>query len=267
MPNAAQADQDADGSGDACDCVPSNDVVYPGAPELCDGLNNDCNDPTWPAVPAAEADVDGDMWLVCEGDCDDAVAALHPGATELCNGADDDCDALVDEDELGFDTDSDGVHNACDNCRTVANAAQTDSDADRAGNACDNCPLDSNREQADVDHDAEGDVCDLDDGLILIRFHQPTLVEWQQEIGFASWNSYRGSLAVLRATGVYTQAPGSNPLAQRDCGLASPADGETVVPAAGDVAFWLVTGVSGGVEGSLGTNSAGAPRPNANPCP
>ena len=31
--------------------------------------------------------------------------------------------------------------------------------------------------------------------------------------------------------------------------------------------FALVTGVTGGVEGSLGTNSAGSSRPNSNPCP
>jgi hypothetical protein len=38
-------------------------------------------------------------------------------------------------------------------------------------------------------------------------------------------------------------------------------------PGPGEVAFNLVTGVAGGVESGLGTNSAGAPRPNANPCP
>ena len=35
----------------------------------------------------------------------------------------------------------------------------------------------------------------------------------------------------------------------------------------GKVKFSLVTGVTGGVESSLGTNSAGVPRANANPCP
>ena len=39
------------------------------------------------------------------------------------------------------------------------------------------------------------------------------------------------------------------------------------VPAPGEVAFNLVTGMAGGVESSLGTNSAGVPRVNANPCP
>ena len=39
------------------------------------------------------------------------------------------------------------------------------------------------------------------------------------------------------------------------------------VPSPGEVAFNLVTGMAGGVESSLGTNSAGVPRVNASPCP
>jgi N-acetylneuraminic acid mutarotase len=288
LANAGQADQDGDGIGDACDACPatpdadvdhdgattctdcddSNADVYPGAPARCDGINNDCNNPSWPSVVGTpDADADGDTWLVCEGDCNDSVTAAHPGAIEICDGIDDDCDALIDEDELGVDTDGDNVRNACDNCRTVHNPSQSDGDGDRVGNACDNCASLRNPSQTDDDHDAQGDVCDLDDGLIYILFNSRNLVEWQQESGFTTWNSYRGSLAVLRSSGVYTQAPGSNPLAQRDCGLASPSDAEAAVPNAGEVAFWLVTGKNGGVESSLGTNSVGAPRPNANPCP
>jgi hypothetical protein len=76
-----------------------------------------------------------------------------------------------------------------------------------------------------------------------------------------------GDLAILRSTGVYTQLPGSNPLARRACGLSTPGLDETVVPAAGHAAFTLVTGVANGVEGSLGKNGQGVERPNANPCP
>lgn len=42
--NPTQAESDGDGSGDACDCGPSNRWVYPGAPESCsDFLDNDCD--------------------------------------------------------------------------------------------------------------------------------------------------------------------------------------------------------------------------------
>jgi len=58
--------------GALTDCDGSNAVVYPGAPQLCDGLNNDCSDPFWPAVPADEGDSDGDGHRICAGDCNDA---------------------------------------------------------------------------------------------------------------------------------------------------------------------------------------------------
>ena len=42
---------------------------------------------------------------------------------------------------------------------------------------------------------------------------------------------------------------------------------DALVPDPGSVAFNLVTGMAAGIESSLGTNSAGVPRANANPCP
>jgi hypothetical protein len=74
-------------------------------------------------------------------------------------------------------------------------------------------------------------------------------------------------MAAMRATGVYTQAPGSNPLAARWCGLASASVVDPARPASGEVAFYLVTGMIGSVEGDLGWDSRMEPRPNDNPCP
>jgi hypothetical protein len=41
--NLKAPDSDGDGSIDAEDCAPLNKDIYPGAPEVCDGLDNNCD--------------------------------------------------------------------------------------------------------------------------------------------------------------------------------------------------------------------------------
>ena len=115
--------------------------------------------------------------------------------------------------------------------------------------------------------DFEGDHCDLNDGLIYLMFASSVTADWQDEQGFDSWNGYRGDLRVLVLTGVYTQAPGSNPLAARLCGLTVSNADDPTDPIPHATAFYLVTGVANGTEGSLGLDSSGSERPNDNPCP
>jgi MYXO-CTERM domain-containing protein len=92
-------DDDCDGHAeDDGDCDDTMAEVFPGAPELVDGVDNDCDG----AVDESDgpvSDGDGDGWSPGDGDCDDAAAAVYPGAAETCNGIDDDCNGLVDEDE------------------------------------------------------------------------------------------------------------------------------------------------------------------------
>jgi hypothetical protein len=289
-------------------CSTGIDSCVPGAPsaEVCDGLDNDCNG----LDDDADADLDG--FDVC-ADCDEADPAIHPGADEICNAVDDDCDLLVDEDDLGEDSDTDGVHNACDNCPLtinasqldadgdglgnacdncllVANPGQEDSDVDTLGDACDNCPLDANLSQADTDEDLVGDVCDncvldanwsqhdldgdsvgdacdLDDGYLLTEVVNETRVKWQADAGYLSFNAYRGDLAVLRATSVYSQEIGTVPLAARTCDETLARWLDSVSLAAGEAVIYLLTGNDpSGIESDLGTDSDGVLRPHDNAC-
>jgi hypothetical protein len=102
-------DDDTDGVNGSLDCDDGNAGVYPGAPQLCDGLNNDCDDPSWPEVPAIEADADSDGVRICDGDCDDGNPDTYPGALEVNDGLDNQCpgdlgDGVTDEisGECGF---------------------------------------------------------------------------------------------------------------------------------------------------------------------
>jgi len=172
------ADTDGDGFGDgasthrACsepvgyvadstDCDDAVATTNPGAAELCDGVDNDCDGDTDEAdatdAPTWYADTDGDGYgdpghatvscnrpagfVADSSDCDDGDRAINPAATEICDSADNDCDGTVDEDDASdartwyADADSDGFGDvgdsvvACDQpSGTVADATDCDDD-------------------------------------------------------------------------------------------------------------------------------------------
>ena len=61
------------------------------AAQLCNGINDNCSDPAWPAVPPNEANADGDGFRICAGDCDDTRASVYPNAPQLCDGINNNC--------------------------------------------------------------------------------------------------------------------------------------------------------------------------------
>jgi hypothetical protein len=173
--------EDGSGDGDAdgycaldvggladLDCDDGHPEVYPGAPELCDGLDNACSG----TVPNEEADGDGDGLAICEGDCDDADPAIAPGAPERCDGLDNDCDGSPMPDEI--DADADGVL-ACEDCDDLEETVQPG-----ALELCDGLDNDCDGGVPEDELDADGDGSarcggDCDDGEILIRDDFPEL--------------------------------------------------------------------------------------------
>jgi len=110
---AKPVDNDGDGWSIAKgDCNDSDNSVYPGAQELCDNKDNNCDGQIDEGdVCGVESDVDGDGYTVGEGgDCKDLDPEINPGATEICgNGIDENCNDLIDEGCGGVgDADGDG---------------------------------------------------------------------------------------------------------------------------------------------------------------
>ncbi len=151
-------DNDFDGVtiGDG-DCDDSDDTVYPNAPELLDGEDNNCDGIVDNAVCgngvvdwSEECDGSANCLNTCELDTDgDGVANTS-----------DNCPFNSNANQA--DNDGDGIGNPCDNCANISNANQADSDNDGVGNSCDNCPFNSNANQADNDNDGIGNSCDRD---------------------------------------------------------------------------------------------------------
>ncbi|MEC7986570.1 MAG: MopE-related protein [Myxococcota bacterium] len=138
-------DQDGDGFGDsdqevmACesvdnlvpngnDCNDDDASIYPGAPEICDDVDNNCSgtiDDGDAQTYYADQDGDGfgdaeqselfcapvEGWVTNSSDCNDNDASISPDATEVCDDVDNNCNSQIDEDigtEQYPDADDDG---------------------------------------------------------------------------------------------------------------------------------------------------------------
>jgi hypothetical protein len=180
---AGPLDLDGDGWAEADDCDDQDPEVYPGAAELCDGVDNDCDD------EVDEDPIDGlQLWTdsdgdgygsaegaveVCEataglveqaGDCDDDDPERHPDAEEHCDGVDEDCDGAVDEDAVDGQTwwlDADGDGHGSDTPQ--ARACEPPDDAAEFGDDCDDDDPDSHPGAAEICGDGVDQDCDGED--------------------------------------------------------------------------------------------------------
>ena len=160
---------------DSADCDDQSAANYPGAPEQCDSVDNDCDgDVDEEVISTIYVDADGDGhgdpllpednciipdgYSALDDDCDDTRDDVNPDAAEVCNDLDDDCDEVVDEDDAldaatwWADVDEDGFGDAA---ATTAACDQPEGYADNADDCDDTL--------GDVNPDAEEICNDIDD--------------------------------------------------------------------------------------------------------
>jgi hypothetical protein len=172
-------DQDNDGySICGTDCDDSDPGVRPGAIEVCNAIDDNCDGVVDEGTECY--DDDGDGQTEEEGDCNDGDAEVYEGAIEdPANGVDDDCDGLVDSG--GTDRDGDGYGETGDDCddydaATYPGAPELEDGID---NDCDGI-IDEGTRAYDDDGDGYSEIDgDCDDSNALISPAAPEIPDWK----------------------------------------------------------------------------------------
>ena len=165
------------------DCADEDGAVYPGAAEVCNGVDDDCSgfvddnatdgarwyadfDADGYGDPANPVQVCGDApagYLADSTDCDDTDPSIRPDASEVCDGIDEDCDGAIDDDAIDpllwyGDGDGDGDGDAAATlsaCTQPAGYVPTAGDCDDADSARNSAAYES---CDGVDNDCDGET-------------------------------------------------------------------------------------------------------------
>jgi hypothetical protein len=172
--SVSEIDVDGDGVSSLDDCDDENAAVFPGAEEICNGVDDNCDG----LIDEGQPDTDKDGVVDCADteDCDgldndgDGLVDEHFPDTDVdgtadcvdaedCDGLDNDGDGLVDEDQP--DTDGDGVVDCmdtedCDGLDNDGDGAVDEGFADNDGDGTADC---MDTEDCDgLDNDGDGVV-------------------------------------------------------------------------------------------------------------
>jgi len=171
-------DADGDGFTSAEDCNDADPATSPGATEVCDGIDNNCDGSIDEGVTSElYADVDEDGYgdesntietcgatagyVAVAGDCDDAEASVNPGAAELCDGTDNDCDSEIDEDDTATwyaDVDGDGYGDPDEPTEDCAQPTGYVDDATDCDDADAGVSPESKETCDEIDNDCDGQI-------------------------------------------------------------------------------------------------------------
>ena len=122
----------AESNTDCNDSIASGSLIHPGAIEICNEIDDNCNTETDEGAHITfYADNDGDGYgnaliqvtgcfapsgyVTDSTDCNDTLAIINPGNPEICNALDENCNTLIDEGVLTifyYDEDGDSYGNA-----------------------------------------------------------------------------------------------------------------------------------------------------------
>ena len=137
--------QPANYVSNANDCNDSEPLAWTSAPEVCDGVDNDCDNQTDENVTTTyyrDLDSDGygsvnqsmeactvpNGYVANANDCNDSCNSCYPGSPESCDGVDNNCDGAIDEInangcvEYYKDDDRDGYGSAISQCQCSPNS-------------------------------------------------------------------------------------------------------------------------------------------------